>query len=182
MPTNCNTILKWLQYHKPVATTNHTYYNNLVHCIIGTYCNHFLKRLQYDAPMATKLVVLQSCGVALEIEPCSVACPSFSFSHYMWELCLCLMKRLLLDPSCVTFQIPLSCQWLWPDHGAKSSMLWRMVIIIAYFFCGSTKMIFLMMSASSSFNNPIEWSSLIIRFKRGYISRTSSSSFILKES
>jgi len=30
-----------------------------------------LKRLQYDPPMATKLVVLQSYGVALEVELCS---------------------------------------------------------------------------------------------------------------
>ena len=30
-----------------------------------------MEMLQYDPPMATKLVVLQSCGVALEVEPCS---------------------------------------------------------------------------------------------------------------
>ena len=30
-----------------------------------------MERLQYDPPMATQLVVLQSCGVALEVEPCS---------------------------------------------------------------------------------------------------------------
>ena len=32
-----------------------------------------MEMLQYDPPMATKLVVLQSCGVALEVEPCSVS-------------------------------------------------------------------------------------------------------------
>jgi hypothetical protein len=31
-----------------------------------------MERLQYDPPMATKLVVLQSCGVALDVNPCSV--------------------------------------------------------------------------------------------------------------
>ena len=44
---------------------------HLVCCIIGTYCNYFMERLQYEPPMATKWVVLQSCGVALEVNPCS---------------------------------------------------------------------------------------------------------------
>ena len=30
-----------------------------------------MERLQYDPPMATKIVVLQLCGVALEVNPCS---------------------------------------------------------------------------------------------------------------
>jgi hypothetical protein len=51
--------------------TTHTAIH-LVRCITGTYCNHFTERLQYAPPMATKLVVLQSCVVVLEVNPCSV--------------------------------------------------------------------------------------------------------------
>ena len=48
---------------------------HLVRYILGTYCNHYTKRLQYNPSMATKLVVLQSCGVALEVNPYSVRLP-----------------------------------------------------------------------------------------------------------
>jgi hypothetical protein len=45
----------------------------------------------------------------------------------------------------------------------KSSMLWRMVMMLAYFFCCSTEMIFLTMSVSLSFVIHMELSWLIIR-------------------
>jgi hypothetical protein len=51
--------------------------------------------------------------------------------------------------------------------------------MLAYLLCGSTEMIFLTMSASPSFVNHIELSSLIIRFKREYMSLTSSFSFAI---
>jgi hypothetical protein len=49
-----------------------------------------------------------------------------------------------------------------------------------YLCCGSKEMIFLTMSASPSLLIPIELSSLITRFKREYMSLTSSFYFIAK--
>ena len=70
---------------------------NLVRYIIGTYCNHFLKRLQYDPPMATKLVVLQSCGVALEVEHCSARYSTSQFVPLRVENNLKSVKQHILD-------------------------------------------------------------------------------------
>jgi len=70
-PTNHNTILKCCNITLLLQRQITHIATHLVCCIIGTYCNHFTERLQYDPHMATKLVVLQSCGMALEVNPCS---------------------------------------------------------------------------------------------------------------
>ena len=75
MPTNCNTILKWLQLHTPVAMINHTYCNTFSPLHYWHILQPFYGKVAIRPPMATKLVVLQSCGMALEVNPCSVAIP-----------------------------------------------------------------------------------------------------------
>ena len=42
---------------------------------------------------------------SLRLSLSQLACPSFSFSHYMRELCLCLMKRLLLVALCCELSV-----------------------------------------------------------------------------
>ena len=85
---------------------------------------------------------------SLSLSLSQLACSSSS-SYHMQELCLCLMKRLLLDPSCVTFSnatiLPMTMAGVMV---LKSSMLWRMVMMLAYFFGHSMEMIFLTMSVT----------------------------------
>jgi hypothetical protein len=56
-----------------------------------------------------------------------------------------------------------------------------MVMMLPYLCCGSREIIFLAMSASPSLLMPMELSSFMIRFKREYMSLTSSFYFMAKE-
>ena len=56
-----------------------------------------MERLQYDPPMTTKLVVLQSCGVALEVEHCSARYSTSQFVPLRVENNLKSVKQHILD-------------------------------------------------------------------------------------
>jgi hypothetical protein len=56
----------------PVATINHIYCNTFSSLHYRHILQTFYGKVAIRPPMATKLVVLQSCGVVLEVNPCSV--------------------------------------------------------------------------------------------------------------
>jgi hypothetical protein len=84
-------------------------------------------------------------------------------------------RPILRDISNTTIFLITMVEVIW----LKSFMLWRIVMMLPYYCCGSRDIIFLTMSTSPSL--PIELSSLMVRFKREYMSLTSSISFMAKE-
>lgn len=100
---------------------------------------------------------------------------SFSCAHHMWELCVYLMTRLLLDPSFYDISNTTNLPMIgFRVFILKYSILWMMMMINAYLSDGSTKMILLITSTSLSFIKPMESRSLTIMYKQEYMFHTSS--------